>query len=105
MGDPKNILIVNAGLNGATGNTAALLRVAEHALSGHAVTTRVLATGIRYADIRSELQAAAALVIGTGTHWDSWSHLLQQFLEEATEDEGTAVFLGKPTAVFVTMHS
>ena len=45
------------------------------------------------------------LVFGTGTYWDSWSHYLQRFLEEATATEGTATWLGKPTAVFVTGHS
>lgn len=39
------------------------------------------------------------------TSRDSWSHLLQRFLEQATPDEGTGLWLGKPAGVVVTMHS
>jgi NAD(P)H-dependent FMN reductase len=105
MAGAKNILIINAGLNGETGNTAALLRVAERALAPHVQTHITLAAGSRYTEVQPAVHAADAFVIGTGTHWDSWSHLLQRFLEEATVDEGTSAFLGKPAAVFVTMHS
>lgn len=52
-----------------------------------------------------ELARADAVVIGTGTHWDSWSSLLQRFLEDATPAEGTKLWLGKPVACVVTEHS
>ena len=100
------ILVVNGGLNGRTGNTAALLESAATALNAHADVVGVtLAEGLRYADIRPQLVMVQGIVIGTGTHWDSWSHLVQRFLEEATPDEGTDVWLGKPAAVIVTKHS
>ena len=51
------------------------------------------------------LQRADGLLIGTGTHWDSWSSVLQKFLEDATPTEGTGLWLGKPAAVIVSEHS
>lgn len=51
------------------------------------------------------LRRADAFLLGTGTHWDSWSSVLQRFLEAATPHEGTALWLGKPAAVVVTEHS
>ena len=51
------------------------------------------------------LANADAVVIATGTHWDSWSSALQRFLEDATPSEGSALWLGKPAAIIVTEHS
>ena len=58
-----------------------------------------------FTDVRSELAWAEGFVFGTGTHWDSWSSVLQKFLEDATEAEGTKLWLGKPAACVVTEHS
>jgi chromate reductase len=69
------------------------------------VTRHTLATAPGFAACRDALAAAEALVIGTGTHWDSWSSHLQRLLEEATPAEGTALWLGKPVACVVTEHS
>lgn len=102
----RRVLLLNAGLNGAGGNTHAVLEHARHHLAPHVEVTVVhLAANPSYAAFRAELARADALVVGTGTHWDSWSHLLQRLLEEATPDEATALWLGKPAAVFVTKHS
>lgn len=102
----RRVLIVNAALKGRNGNTAALLARARAELEPHVETTEaVLAAGVRYRDVRPELERADAVAVGTGTHWDSWSHHLQLFLEDATPDEGATLWLGKPAAVLVTMHS
>jgi len=101
-----SILILNAALNGATGNTAVLLDKAGNTLQRKAVVTRFVWGELsRWDEVESLLRKADALIIGTGTHWDSWSHYLQRFLELATPSEGTAVWLGKPAGVIVTMHS
>ena len=100
------ILIINGSSGGDTGNTAVLLERAVRRLRRRAaVSVLALAPGASYADIRPALVQADGLLIGTGTYWDSWSHHLQRLLEEATPDEGTAAWLGKPAAVFVTMHA
>ena len=102
----RRVLLLNAGLNGAGGNTHAVLARASQHLAPHVeVALLHLAATPAYATFRAELAAADALVVGTGTHWDSWSHLLQRLLEEATPDEATPLWLGKPAAVLVTKHS
>jgi chromate reductase len=100
------VLIVNTSLIGANGNTAVLLDYARSWLPAHVMVSEVtLAAGVDYAQARTAVVNANALIFGTGTYWDSWSHLLQKFLEDATPDEGSAVWLGKPAGVIVTMHS
>lgn len=100
------ILIINGALAGATGNTGVLLDRAARSLARRAsVSQLALAEGGEFTAVRAELERADGLLIGTGTHWDSWSSVLQAFLEEATPAEGTALWLGKPAAVVVTEHS
>ncbi len=100
------ILMLNASLAGDTGNTAALLDHLAAWLTPHAELNRLtLATTPGFTACQPALAAADALVIATGTHWDSWSSHLQRFLEEATPAEGTALWLGKPAACVVSEHS
>lgn len=100
------IAILNAALGGEAGNTAVLLALAHERLVAVAdVSIVVLAREAVFENIRPTLAGADAFVIGTGTHWDSWSSVLQRFLEDATDAEGTALWLGKPVACVVTEHS
>ncbi|HEY1109583.1 MAG TPA: NAD(P)H-dependent oxidoreductase [Opitutaceae bacterium] len=100
------IVIVNGALAGTEGNTSVLLARAARLLARRASVARVtLAAGGEFTAVRAELEGADGILIGTGTHWDSWSSVLQKFLEDATPAEGTALWLGKPTAVVVTEHS
>ena len=111
MNAPENlrrpqILLLNASLAGDAGNTAAALGQVAALLAPQAEVARhTLATAPGFEDCYEALAAADAVVIGTGTHWDSWSSHLQRFLEEATSAEGTALWLGKPIACVVTEHS
>jgi NAD(P)H-dependent FMN reductase len=57
------------------------------------------------ADVLNVISKTDALVFATGTYWDSWGSPLQRFLEEATETECSALWLGKPAAVLVSAHS
>jgi len=106
------ILLLNASLAGDTGNTAVLFAQARRLLARRAhVTTLTLAAtpaeigASDFASLRPQLAAAGAFLIGTGTHWDSWSSVLQKFFEDATPAEGTALWLGKPAACVVSEHS
>ncbi|MCC6873286.1 MAG: NAD(P)H-dependent oxidoreductase [Sandaracinaceae bacterium] len=100
------IAAINGGLGGAGGNTAALLEHAARAIGERArVTAITLAERPGFARHEAALRGADALLWGTGTYWDSWSSLLQRFLEEATPSEGTDLWLGKPAAVLVSAHS
>ena len=121
-----HLLLLNASLAGDAGNTAVLLARARHHLTRRAtvesLTLAALPARTSVADsqlstlssqlpasfnpqLRSALTRANGFLIGTGTHWDSWSSVLQKFLEEATPHEGTALWLGKPAAVVVSEHS
>jgi len=100
------ILLLNASLGGESGNTAAALAHLATLLAPQAdVARHTLATAPGFAACGAALADADAVVMGTGTHWDSWSSHLQRFLEEATPAEGTALWLGKPVACVVTEHS
>ena len=100
------VLAIQAGLGGDGGNSAVLLDRALDLLRPHAEVERAsLVDAPGFATHRAALERAEALVISTGTYWDSWSSALQRFLEEATESEGTPLWLGKPVAIVVTAHS
>lgn len=100
------ILALDGSLGGDDGNSSVLLDAAVELLRPSATVDRaVLAREPGFAAHRAALAAADALVIATGTYWDSWSSLLQQFLEQATPTEGTSMWLGKPVAALVTAHA
>lgn len=106
------LLIINASLAGDDGNTALALARAHRALGRHSTAeTLTLATALPPdaatlpPTIQQALGRADGFMFGTGTHWDSWSSVLQRFLEVATITEGTSLWLGKPAAVVITEHS
>lgn len=105
------ILLINGSLAGDTGNTAVLLARARRLLARRAVVSALTLASAGSPDagsftaLRPQLARADAFLIGTGTHWDSWSSVLQKFLEDATPAEGTTLWLGKPAAVIVSEHS
>ena len=108
-GEPRpRILLLNASLAGPQGNSAKLLAKMERQLAPHAEIILAELAGpdaATFARLEPALRVADALVIATGTHWDSWSSPLQRFLEDATPAEATKLWLGKPAAVLVTEHS
>lgn len=102
------ILILNAALAGAEGNTARWLERARAELFAGAELDEVVLAGPgaeSFASLESRLRAADGFWFATGTHWDGWSSPLQRFLEDATPAECTDIWLGKPAAVLVTEHS
>jgi len=125
-----HLLLLNASLAGDAGNTAVLLARARRLLARRATVesiTLASASGSQLFALSSPptfpvsqlspfnfqpssplvaaLQRADGFLFGTGTHWDSWSSVLQKFLEDATATEATALWLGKPAAVVVSEHS
>ncbi len=101
------VVALNGGLGGPGGNTAELVVAMTRALEarGAAVEIVHLATLDRHEELAARLRAASGLVVATGTYWDSWSSAMQSFFEVMTPTEGTDVWLGKPAATLVTMHS
>lgn len=102
---PITVLLLNAALGGAEGNTAKLLWVARQQLLRKAkVREHALGERPDRKAVTRLLNEADAVIIGTGTYWDSWSSSLQQLLEGLTPTEGTSTWLGKPAGVIVTEH-
>ena len=102
---PK-ILCVNGSLGGEQGNTAHLVAALKANL-GERVEWRelTLSEGGRGEDAEALLAWADGFAFATGTYWDSWGSPLQRFLEEQTGTEATSLWMGKPVAVLVSMHS
>jgi len=114
-----HLLLINASLAGDAGNTAVLLNRARRLLARRATVEIITLSAqnspprpvpiSQLSTLNPQLVAALArangLLIGTGTHWDSSSSVLQKFLEDATATEATKLWLGKPAAVVVSEHS
>lgn len=114
-----HLLLLNASLAGEAGNTAVLLTRARRLLARRATVESLTLAALsspprpvpvsQLSTLNPQLAAALSradgLLIGTGTHWDSWSSVLQKFLEDATATEATQLWLGKPAAVVVSEHS
>lgn len=107
-GERPRILLLDASRSGPGGNSSRLLDLLASRLGPRAELRRAALAGPgagSFATLEGALREADAFVFATGTHWDSWSAVLQRFLEEATPAEASAVWLGKPVAVLVTEHS
>lgn len=100
-----SVLVLNAGLGGAEGNSQV---VAEHCaewLQARGVVHELLV--LRDASpgqVPAALERAERLVFVSGTYWGGFSSLLQQLFEELTPSEGSALWLGKPASALVTAH-
>jgi NAD(P)H-dependent FMN reductase len=102
----KRIVMLNGSPAGAIGNTSIVLGMLRENLVPHA-EVRVIHLAERPSSekIADSLTWAEGFVFGTGTYWDSWGSPLQTFLEQTTMLEASSVWIGKPAAVIVTMHS
>ena len=100
-----NILIIDGSLGGRNGNTSVLIETAIKWINHHQAQYKVIHLDELSTDIQSQLAWADALLFTSGTYWDSWGSPMQKFLETSTEFEASDLFLGKPAAVMITMHS
>lgn len=104
----KKITLFNGSLGGDTGNSAvASLRIREELLKQNPsllFESIELCSMDPHAALR-QAKGSDGFIWVTGTYWDSWGSPLQRFLEEATAQEGTSLWLGKPSAVLVTAHA
>lgn len=107
----KKILILNGSLGGSAGNTDFLIEHIQNKIKTYKASTEVvqlkelLEKKISLADLKTKIEKADGFIFTSGTYWDSWGSPMQYFLEASTEFEGTHLFLGKPAAVMITMHS
>lgn len=99
------VLILNAGLGGADGNSQVVANRAAELLQARGVAHEIIT--LRAAPpgaVPAALERAERLVFVSGTYWGGFSSLLQQLFEELTPTEASELWLGKPAAVFVTAH-
>lgn len=96
----KNLLIINAGLGGAEGNTHEFLK--NQKLPHKIIHLEDIQN---FSEIQNQMLEADAILFCTGTYWDSWSHHMQKLLQDMTAIEAHPKILGKPAGVLVTMHS
>jgi NAD(P)H-dependent FMN reductase len=101
------LLLLNGSLRGSTGNTAGLLKRAEHALgkSGQTDTVCLADYAGSIESLVERLLNADAFLIGSGVYWGSWGSPLQRFLEVVTGYELSACFLGKPVGSVISADS
>lgn len=100
-----NILIINGSLGASQGNTIHLIAKAFSFLEKSGASVRIMNLNERHPNIKESMEWAQGFLFASGTYWDSWGSPLQRFLEEITPYEGTELFLGKPAAVIISMHS
>lgn len=98
-------LIINGSPSGAQGNCARWIEQICSEYPQYAWDVLHLSEASYSESLQEKLNQAEAFIFVTGTYWDSWGSPLQKFLEDATELEGSPVFLGKPAGVLVLMHS
>lgn len=107
----KKILILNGSLGANSGNTEFLIEHIQTKIKNLKAESLVvhlkdlMDKTLSLSDLKNKLADADGFVFTSGTYWDSWGSPMQYFLEVSTEFEGTNLFLGKPAAVMITMHS
>lgn len=107
----KKILILNGSLGAKSGNTHFLIENIQTLLNKHNVLSEIICLNdflkqtLSLEELKNKMKAADAFIFTSGTYWDSWGSPMQYFLEEITIFEGTNIFLGKPAAIIITMHS
>lgn len=104
----KKVLILNGSLGADQGNTEVVIARMQKQLtveSEVAHLKNLLEKKMTTLELKEKIHNADALVFTSGTYWDSWGSPMQYFLEAATEFEASDLFMGKPAAVIITMHS
>ncbi|MBC7428972.1 MAG: NAD(P)H-dependent oxidoreductase [Bacteriovorax sp.] len=103
----KKILILNGSISGADGNTQHLIKLVQEKIENCEVLhlKDLQEKKITIGELKNKLKKADGFIFTSGTYWDSWGSPMQHFLEVATEFEAGDMFMGKPAAVIITMHS
>lgn len=103
------ISIINGALGGRTGNTFNLIKKLKKTINkiDPAIKVRIihLAPQFNWPHVRKYLRTSNAILVCSGTYWQSWGSPLQLLFEKMTEVEGKKHVLGKPAGAIVTMHS
>ena len=102
------IATLNGSPNGRNGNSERMIEAlvrAGGAIPCNPGWEHITLSDSKPAEALDRMHGAQAYLFVTGTYWDTWGSPLQRFLEEATDTEGSALWLGKPAGVIVGAHS
>lgn len=103
---PKKLLFLNGSRNGKEGQSQRIIDlIKKDYQQDWTFDELTLLHEKDKSHWKLKISAAQAFIFITGTYWDSWGSPLQYFLEESTQWETSELWLGKPAAVIVTMHS
>jgi multimeric flavodoxin WrbA len=106
----KKILVLNGSLGAESGNTQVLIDhcvkfIKKNHFEAEVIHLKDFLGSRDLKSLEGKLLAASGFLFTSGTYWDSWGSPMQNFLELATDLEGSPLFLGKPASVAITMHS
>jgi len=106
---PRNILIINGSIRGASGNSGKLAAAAVgllNAKEGITVSVLTLTDPMpSVQDVYDLLIRHDGFLLITGVYWNNWSAALQRFIEVVSVFENTPAFFGKPVACAASMDS
>ncbi len=101
----KKILIINGSMTGSTGNTQKIVNLAIEYLKEMQCEIKIHNIDSDLITLKNNLAWADAMVMATGTYWDSWSSHFQKFIEDLTNFEASEEILFKPVSTIVSMHA
>lgn len=99
----KKLLVINGSIAGGSKNCGIVISLLPK-LTSMSVTTFHLAEGVDSNKLNSAIVEADALLLVTGTYWDSCGSPLQKFLEDFSHLDGSPDVVGKPLGVVVLHH-
>jgi chromate reductase len=99
------ILILNGSVHGNSGNCGLVLKSLLKTRKDLDWNVVHLAKTKFGTSLFRKIKNADAILVMSGTYWDSWGSPLQKFLEDATDLEARPEILGKPAGVCVLKHS
>lgn len=100
-----NVLVLNGSIHGAERNCGVVISQLPSLLPEDKFEIVNLYQQLLTLELREKVLKADALLIITGTYWDSWGSPLQKFLEDFSDLEADPLVVGKPVGIIVMHHS
>lgn len=99
----KKLLIINGSIAGGTKNCGLVIPIMAK-LTDMEITAVHLADNPSSVELNDQILKADALLLLTGTYWDSCGSPMQKFLEDFSHLDGNPDIIGKPVGVVVLHH-
>lgn len=99
------LLILNGSLHGSKKNCGEILRFIRARFKSQFSFLICNLNDHKSSDLIKQISSADALLVLSGTYWESWGSPLQRFFEDYTHLETHSFVMGKPAAAIVLCHS